>query len=866
MKIISLILNNSFAIGIFSSLAAAIIFALFAKLLNFILVKNTIINKCININYYINKLSYKDFLIDPKNYNNYFKKWGLTELLENSLLKDEKLIILTGRSRTGKTRAVLETLKTIDHKSKLFRSLENYLFISPSLELLKNPEYRKFIPRNFLFFKRNFIIFLDNALSLKFSGGNISEFLSDFYGKYNDVIVIMTHSKDEILNTNIDLNFFLEDYRKKIKINKNKEINNYLKEIIIEVPKMNLELIEEINENLGNNKKDLKYLVNNYDGTVQPLFYPESINYKNFNLLDEETKKIMYSAKLIFYSGFYPFNKNMLFEIYTSSIFNGNDTSFENSLKSLTDLQFINIISNQNDYLIIDPGILSRALRDYPYNNVFRNNDIFKLFDICFKLKDIERMMHITNKFFFSGQINESIECLGKVLEIEKDNKNLWLFLGAQSGLINKNEEAIKAFNEVIRIDGKSKEAWELLSDQLVRIGKVGESNKAIKKAILLGSEDPIVWYNYGNALCNESKFEEAEKAYKKAISLDKNDKKTWFNYGNSLKWQNKYSEAEKAYKKALEFDNQYANALINLSQVLEFQKKFDEAISTIKRIPKSDWQHGLAEWNLEGIKERKKNYQRELERERELLGNIERFKLNKDFWFELIIYYIERIMYEQAEVWAKRAIKVFKNVDGFYNLLGVSLFLQQKYKESDIAFKKSKIMGYDCYLTYGCTLLELKKYKESYKILLKALILNKTGKEVWNNIGLVFFEQKKFKKAIKAYLKATEECCEFILPHISLGTCYYKMKDFENAEKEFKKAITIDDKSIISYSNLGELYFELKKYNDAEILFKKIFGFIKETDKNLIKCLEIQGKQEEANNFKNKMKSIIYKNPKFLY
>jgi len=354
--------------------------------------------------------------------------------------------------------------------------------------------------------------------------------------------------------------------------------------------------------------------------------------------------------------------------------------------------------------------------------------------------------------------------------------------------------------------------------------------------------------------------LEEAEKAFRKSIGLDKNDKMTWFNLGNSLKWQFKYSEAEKSYKKALELDSEYSSALINLSEVLEAQKKFDEAINTLKKVPDSDPKYIVVDWNLKGIIERKKEYKKILDKERELLDKININKLDKNSWYEIISFYIENGMFNQAELKAKKAIKYFKKNDGFYNLLGISLFYQRKFKESDTVFKKSIIKDFRSYYIWGGVLLELKSYKEAHKNFIKALMLNKTVKEVWHDIGLNLFNQGKFKKALKVFLKAIEIDQNFAKAHCAIGTCYYKLNNIENAEKEFKIALEIDKEYILASANLAELYFEQKKYKIAEEYFKKAFGYYEDIDNTYVKCLENLGKTIEVKEQKEKIKCIIYK------
>lgn len=860
MENIIIFFNSPLVLGIAYSLIAGIIIIIILKIFNFLLSKKTIINKCRNTNYYINKLSYKDFSIDPKTYNPYFREWELTRLLYNSILGENKLIIITGRSRTGKTRAVLETLKNLytDNKDKYFKNLRKYIFINPTLELLKNPESRKLIPRNFLFYKRNFIIFFDDVLNLEFRGACITDFINDFYGKYNDVVVIMNHSKEELLDKNINLYVFLEKYRKELKLKNKKFQDLYLSETVIEVPDISLELLLEINNNLGIGRKDKKYLIENYDRTVQPLFYAESTSYSSFGKLGKDEQKIMYSSKLILNFGFFPFSKNLLFKVYKSKIFNGDINSFEIKLKKLVDLKFINVAGKENNYLYVDTGILSRAIKDYPYDNKFNEIDILTMFNVCIDSKELERIIYIARKLYISGQKDDSIKLLKEADKKIQNNLNIIMELGIQLSTINKNDEAIKVLEKALKIDSSLKQVWAMLSDLYIQVGSYAESNKAIKNAIRYGMDDPIIWYNYGNVLFYENKHSESEKAFKKALSMEKNDKKAWFNLGNSLKFQEKYYESEKAYKKALKVDEEYFNALVNLSEVLEAQGKIDEAISILERIPKTHPGYKIVEWNLGGLTYRKEEKKEEIKKENELLRNLN--KKNKNIWFELLTNYIEKNKYSQAEDLAKRAIKFFKDTDGFYNLLGKSLYFQQRYEKSNNSFNKSKIKDYDSYLIWGCTLKLLKKHYEAHRVYIKALILNKNGKEVWHDIGLNLAEQKKYKFAIKSFLKAIEIDKNFILSHNALGACYSYLDDFVSAEREFKNVIAIEDKFILAWSNLGELYFQQKKYNLAEKAFKKAFGFFEETDKQLIECLDLLGKIDELKKYKEMMKSIIYK------
>jgi len=845
--------------GIIGSLIAGVLIIIFSGLINFLLAKKTIINKCRNTNYILKKLTYKDFSIDPKTYNPYFKEWEPSRLMYNSIFGENKLIIITGRSRTGKTRTVLETLKNlhIDNEDKYINKIQNYFFVSPSLELLKSPESRKYIPRNLLFFKKNFIIFFDDVLNLEYRGANITNFLNDFFGKYNDVIVLMSHSKEDLIYTNIDLYHFLEKYRKEIKPKNLKFNENYLSENIIEIPDISLELLLEINDNLEDAKKTKDYIVDNYDRTIQPLFYSDSTSYSNFNKLEEEEQKILYSSKLILYFGEFPFKKELLFKVFSSKIFNGDGFGFENKLKKLVDFKFINEFKGNNNFYV-DPGILSRALKDYPFENKFSQSDISIYLDICIDLKELERIIFMARKLYMNMQVDDSINLLKETDNRIKDNVNIMLELGIQLRTVDRHKEAIEVLERLVKIDNTINIVWAMLSDSYLYIGDYSKSNETTKKAIKYGMNDPTIWYNYGNVLTYENKHREAEIALKKAIALDKNDKATWFNLGNSLRLQGKYVESERAYNKAIEIDSNYFNALVNLSTVLEAQGKFDEAIEKLEKIPKTHPGYKIVKWNLEGLKSRRQEGETWLEKEKELLTKLD--KKNRNDWYELIRSYLGSNNFGQVEKYAKKAINTFKNNDGFYNFLGISLYCQKRYEDANKAFEKSKIKDCHFYSVWADTLKIIKEYYKAHRMYIRALILDKNKKETWHDMALNFSEQKKYKISIMALLKAIEIDNSFTKAHNALGACYSYIKDLKNAEKEFKKAIEIDSKFILAWSNLGELYFEQKKYEAAVEALEKAFGFMEENDKRLVECLKILGKEEELKKFEGIMSRIVYK------
>ncbi len=90
---------------------------------------------------------------------------------------------------------------------------------------------------------------------------------------------------------------------------------------------------------------------------------------------------------------------------------------------------------------------------------------------------------------FNLGNIEKSVPCYKKAIELNKENFYAWYSLGGAYMVLEKFEEAADCLYEAIPLRKKDIPAWELLGTILHKMGMINESNGIMKYAQKL-SED----------------------------------------------------------------------------------------------------------------------------------------------------------------------------------------------------------------------------------------------------------------------------------------------------------------------------------------------------------------------------------------
>ena len=157
---------------------------------------------------------------------------------------------------------------------------------------------------------------------------------------------------------------------------------------------------------------------------------------------------------------------------------------------------------------------------------------------------------------------------------------------------------------------------------------------------------------------------------------------------------------------------------------------------------------------------------------------------------------------YKIAEAKAKRLLKKFPNYIPGYNLLGLSLFQQDKFSEAAP------------YFDY-------------------AIKLNPKNKSAINNLARLHHAIGNVRKAEELYKRVIKIDSKYATGLNNLATVYRDLNQFEDAIELYKNALKIDNGLYLVLNNLGLSLQSLGKFEEAIINFKK--------------CLEINPKFTHA-------------------
>lgn len=192
------------------------------------------------------------------------------------------------------------------------------------------------------------------------------------------------------------------------------------------------------------------------------------------------------------------------------------------------------------------------------------------------------------------GQLDESIECLEKALEINPYFAECWYWKGLVHLDLNQNFEANSAFKRAKAIGlnwpipdedlSQSSVNWICQGKQLYNEGNYQGALNSFENALERDPSNSLALKCKGWTLQTMGRFEDAIESYENAINMDPKDYYAWINKGGALYDQGKYEEAIEYYDNAIKLDqsNPYSwNArgaatasLSNHEEALEYYEK----------------------------------------------------------------------------------------------------------------------------------------------------------------------------------------------------------------------------------------------------------------------------------------------------
>jgi tetratricopeptide (TPR) repeat protein len=204
--------------------------------------------------------------------------------------------------------------------------------------------------------------------------------------------------------------------------------------------------------------------------------------------------------------------------------------------------------------------------------------------------------------FYYSQKnFEEALVSIGKAIELDPANPNLWYDRGIALGDLGRYEEALVAYDKVTELSPEDARGWYNRGVVLVNLGRYKEALTSYERSIELKPEDAITWINHGAALFELSRFKEALAALDQAINLNSEDATTWNNRGAVLTELGRHEEALVAIRKAVELDPEEASSWSNWASVLGRLGRREEALAIFDKVVEINPGYATA-WNNRGV------------------------------------------------------------------------------------------------------------------------------------------------------------------------------------------------------------------------------------------------------------------------
>ena len=226
----------------------------------------------------------------------------------------------------------------------------------------------------------------------------------------------------------------------------------------------------------------------------------------------------------------------------------------------------------------------------------------------------------------------------------------------------------------------------------------------------------------------------------------------------------------------------------------------------------------------------------------------------NKEqFWTSYINTLIKENLFEEAELYSRKAIELKPEFTIAHFNLGGILKVLGKLDEAEASFKK--VIDFmpenaEAHNNLGVTLKELDKLEEAEISIKKALKFKPNYAEAYNNLGVVLKSLERLEEAETSCKKAIKIKPKYAQAYNVLANILQQSNQFEEAEINYKKAIKIKPNLVSAHFNLGTMMNDLGRLDDAETSLKNSIklkpNFIQALS-NLGITLEGLGRLDEA-------------------
>ncbi|MCK5168540.1 MAG: tetratricopeptide repeat protein, partial [Bacteroidales bacterium] len=487
-----------------------------------------------NVNTYAEKLKPDDFDFDIDVFPDYIRKNNDDTII--SLIREgDKKILLKGVTGLGKTRSAYEIIKEFGAKS--------YFVVLPSRGI-KLPIW---IPKNFFFFKRKIILYLDDLDKFIGEKTDITNIINEFKKNSKDLIVIATCREEEF------------------EILEKDKINEKFK--IVELDNFSIEDGEKLAKSVGE-----EFNPQEFDGTPGSIVLDSPRKKKYWEDFDESEKNLLRAIKLLNISNIFDPDINLLIKLHRTFPVNDNFNTYFHDLKKKKFISIKNNTVSCPDYYI------SKIVEDYPIANQ-HISDRLRLKDILTEIKRDDYLFYLGISFHSKEEYLHAINCYDESLKINPKIGDALFAKGNALYGLGKYEDAIKSYDNALEINPRE-QTWVNKGCAFDNLGKYEDAIKCCDNALKINPKLEEAWYNKGNYLADLGKYEDAIKSYDNALEINPKNEQVWYNKGITFYDLGKYEDAITCYDYALKINPKKEQVWFNKGIALHFLEKYEDAIT----------------------------------------------------------------------------------------------------------------------------------------------------------------------------------------------------------------------------------------------------------------------------------------------
>ena len=207
--------------------------------------------------------------------------------------------------------------------------------------------------------------------------------------------------------------------------------------------------------------------------------------------------------------------------------------------------------------------------------------------------------------------------------------------------------------------------------------------------------------------------------------------------------------------------------------------------------------------------------------------------------WYAVGCYYYSIKKYEMSRKYFLKCNQLNKNFPEGWIALGNSYAGLDESDQALNAYRTCLRLFPGCHfsnLYIGMEFIRTNNFKTAFNIFQNALLLNKNGPLVFNEIGVVNFKQKKFEEAESNFINGLKLCnfndrsVTVMTILINYGHCLRKMRKFKEAIDVYMKVYWIDSRNVDVLNAIGSVLSFVGKFNEA-LDFLHRANFIKSND-----------------------------------